>query len=239
MNGQARRKTGRAAILLGAACLALVLLPAGATVPDSRSSEVTAWFVETTPEALAQAEASLGFSLDPTHGRCVLSLDEQATLLGAVVGEERGRIVASGSVSLQPGSAREFKAVETVRVPVRYEARIDAGEPSGLARAVPAEFAEREVGLRLDVTSLEGAPAGALPMQVVLTASRVSGWRSISEGVSEPVIKTWELRTTLAAPLGKTMVLVNHPQGPFDSSAVFRTASPEPPTVLLILIRAE
>jgi hypothetical protein len=239
MKPPATSKRSRAAILLGATCLALVFLPAGATAPDSRSTEVTACFVETTPEAMAQAEAALGFSLDPTHGRCVLSLDEQAALLGAVVGEERGRIVGSGSVSFEPGAARQFKAVEAVRVPLRYEARIDAGEPSGLTRVVPAEFSEREVGLRLDVTSLAGPYTGALPIEVILTASRVSGWRSLSEGVSEPVIKTWELRTTLAAPLGKTMVLVDRPQGPFDSSTVLRTASPEPPTVMLVLIRAD
>jgi hypothetical protein len=239
MNSREKRKRSRAAILLATACLALAFLPAGAAGLDSRNTEVTAWIVETTPEALAQAESTLGFSLDPTHGRCVLSLDEQAALLAAVVGEERGRIVGSGSVSFEPGVAREFKTVEAVRVPLRYEARIDAGEPSGLTRVVPAEFAQREVGLWLDVTSLAGPSAGLLPMQLVLSASRVSGWRPLGEGVNEPVTKTWELRTALAAPLGKTIILVNRPHGSFDSSAVFRGVNPEPPTVVLVLIRAE
>jgi hypothetical protein len=201
--------------------------------------DVTVWFVETTPEALAQAEAALGFSLDPTRGRCVLSGAEQAALLRAVVSKERGRVVGNGSISFTPGCGREFRAVETVRIPHRYEARTDPSDPAGKPRVVPVEFTKRDVGLTLLVTNTDNLSPGLLRMRMILEASRIVGWRSLAPGTTEPVIKTWNLTTSLALPLGKTLVLVNRPHEPFDSSALFPPAKPTPPTVTLLLIHAE
>ena len=239
MSHRRRYAVARRAMLVATACFALILLPAGATESESKTFNVAVWFVETTPEALAHAEAALGFSLDPTRGRCILSGDEQAALLAAAVTEEAGRIVGKGSVSFLAGCGHQFKAVEEVRVPHRYEARIDPGDPAGKARVVPVEFTPRDVGLSLHVTNTDDPRAGLLPVHLLLTASRIVGWQSFAPGTTEPVIKTWNLTTNLALSLGKTLVLVNRPHEPFDSSALFPPAKPAPPTVTLLLIHAE
>lgn len=239
MNRRPRHTVARRAMLAAAVCFAVILLPAGATESESKTFTVAVWFVETTPEALAHAEAALGFSLDPTRGRCFLSGAEQAALLAAAVTEEAGRIVGKGSVSFLLGCGHQFKAVEEVRVPHRYEARIDPGDPAGKPRVVPVEFTPRELGLSLHVTNTDGLPAGLLPVHLLLTASRIVGWQSFAPGTTEPVIKTWDLTTDLALPLGRTLVLVNRPHEPFDSSALFPAAKPAPPTVTLLLIHAE
>ena len=53
------------------------------------------------------------------------------------------------------------------------------------------------------------------------------------------VIAGLKASTTLVVPLGKTLVLVNRPHEPFDSSALFPAAKPAPPTITLLLIHAE
>ncbi len=239
MNRREKRPRIRPVVLLGIACLGLLFLPAGAIEPEPRPLDVTVCFVETTPEILAEAEAKLGFSLDPTRGRCVLTVDEQAALLGSVVGEARGRVIGKVTVALLPGVENTFKVVETVRVPKRYEVRIDPSDASGKPRVMAAEFTQREVGLTLSVHCLRNPTAGVAALSISLNASRVAGWQTIVPGIREPVIKKWGLTTTLAAPLGKTLALVNHPHEPFESSALCRTGKPAPPSVMLLLIRAE
>jgi len=227
----------RPVILLGAICLAIVLAPAGAVESETAASSATVWLVETTPAKLSEAETALGFSLDPALGRCILTAAEQKTLLATIADGEAGRVIGKGSVSLIPGVENEFKSVEEVRVPQRYEARIEAGEPSGKMRVTPADFAAREVGLILRVESSDGPVVGMARLGLSLTASRLTGWQTVGPGAKVPVIKWWRLVTTLCLPTGKAIVLVNRPHEPFDSSAVFRSGKPVPQTVMLLIIQ--
>ncbi len=228
------------ALLAAVACLALIfLLPAGATESETTTFTVAVSFVETTPDALAHAEATLGFSLDPTQGRCILSGDEHAALLRAVTGKDRGRVVGNGSVSFLPGGSDKLNAVETVRVPQRYEARTDPADPSSAPRIVPIEFTERDVGLRIEVKDTGNPSPDLLRMGVILEASRIVDWHSFAPGTTEPLIKTWSLTATLVVPVEKTLILVNRPHEPFDSSALSPAAKPTPPTVTLLLIQAK
>lgn len=248
--------TARKIAVLGTAVVALLAVPGAPTQPEPPVFNIAVWIVELTPAKLGDIEGALGFSLDPACGRCVLTADEHASLLaaegadgGAVErkrdshgegpGNGAGRIVGSGSVSFLPGGTPEFSAVKTVRVPYRYEARLDPADGPARPRAVPAAFDEQEVGLMLRITSSGEPRAGALPIRLDLDVSRIAGWQSLAEGTTEPVIKTWHLTTALSVPLGKTVVLVNRPHEPFASSTLFRSPEPEPPTVALLLIRAE
>lgn len=230
--------TIRPALAFGVACLVLLFAPADARNVERRVFDITVLFVETTQDRLDEAEAALGFSLDPTRGRCFLSSAKQDVLLGAVVGEDRGRVVGKGSIAKIPSNQKIFKAVEQLRLPWSYEARLDPGDPSGKPRLVPSEFVTREVGieLRTVITALEDR-TDVVYLWLHVIASRVSGWRNVVPGAKEPVIKTWDLMTAIHAPLGKTIVLVNRPHEPFESSAVFPTGTSEPRTVMLLLIR--
>jgi hypothetical protein len=233
-----QRAAVRPAVLIGAVCLGL-LLPAGAIEPGSELLNTTVTIIQTTPEVLAEAEAELGVPLDPVSGRCVLTADEHAALVETVVGEARGHVLARGAVLVTPGAERAYEDVEQIRIPRRYGIRRDPGDASGTPRVVATEFAQRDVGFVFRSNCLGRPAGGVLPMALAVRLTRVAGQRAVAAGIDEPVIRSWELNATLNAPLNKTVVLVNRPHEPFESSALFRTGNPPPATVMLLLIRVE
>jgi len=233
------------AAVVALVCLAPVLVPAGTDEPDAQPVTVSLLIVETTPEALADAEDDLGFSLDPTRGRCTLDADEHATLAMALTDDERSSVLARSTVVCLPERAATLKAVETIRVPKGYEAVVDPDAP-GKLQVRATEYTTREIGLSFEPHVFGASSDSAVTMALRIDLSRVSGWREIAPGISEPIIKSWDLVTTVRLRLGTAVALVNRPYQPFEPPATEEAAAapesapkPRPQPVVIVIIRVE
>jgi hypothetical protein len=233
-------RTLSAAAAAGLICLAPVLVPAGTGQPDAQPVTVSLLIVETTPEALADAENALGFSLDPMRGRCMLDADEHATLAMALAADERSRVLARAIVVCIPQQEALLKAVETIRVPERYEAVVDPDAP-GKLQVRATEYTTREIGLSFGPTVSRMSPGGELTLIPWINLSRVSGWREVVPGINEPIIKNWELVTTVRLRLGTAVAFVNRPYQPFEPPAEPPAPgnAPRPQPVVLVVIGVE
>ncbi|MBN1918944.1 MAG: hypothetical protein JW889_13640 [Verrucomicrobia bacterium] len=221
-------------------CMVPVLVPAGTVGPDAQEVVVSLLIIETTPDVLAEAEDALAFSLDPARGRCVLTAEEQAALTMALVEDEHSNVLARTAAACLPGRQATLKIGETLRIPARYDAAVTP-DASGKLQVQATGYTTRKIGLRFESTLLGAPSGGTATLALSLSLSRISNWQEIVPDIREPIIKTWELATTNRIPLGKALVLVNHPYQPFEppAEAPDNEQKPRPQPVVLIVIGVE
>ena len=225
-------------------CVALALLGAAFVATfhawgkrnPKRDPQLIVRFIETDEHGLRAIEKSLGFSLDPQVGRCVLTSWEVAEITrlldGAdfeVIGQAAFPVLAEGKRAAQ--SDRQLKYA------VDFERKAAAGGDQGTVAYKATEHDTRQLGFSGDVVFGKLWESGRREIEVALGVTELSGWKTFGHNdLRQPVFKTWNVVTRLLLDFDETAAMVSRPYRAFEESGVFSEGRPARQVVFLTLV---
>ena len=185
----------------------------------AKPADITTEFmcIELSKAELEKIEKTIGFSLDPLDGKILLSGDERKKLLAAIRESESAEILGTRSITSLPMCQCGLKKEESERI--KYPARYRIDSSKGDSAYVPDEYVEREIGFCGSYTPTE-AGENAIDLRLSIEMVKFIGWNKISESITQPVLKSWGLISSIILPDGMTYVLKNIAPIPFAQSSV-------------------
>ncbi len=225
-------------------CLVLVLLGAiflGASRAwgrrnRKREPQLVVRFIETDEQGLRAIEKSLGFSLDPQVGRCVLTSWEMVEITRLLRGADF-EVIGHAAVPIDTKERRAIRSDRQLRYAVDFERAKPAGDDQGATAYQATEHDTRQLGFSGDVAFGKLWESGRQEVEVVLGVTELSGWKTFGhENLRQPVFKTWSVNTRLLLDFDETAAMVSRPYRAFEESGVFSEGKPARQAVFLILV---
>ncbi len=159
-------------------------------------------------------EQELGFKLGHPSGKIFLTPDERKKLLDALRNAESAEVIGQGANRAMAGMCEMTQHVEEIRYPIEFV----IGD-NGTISAVGETFETRELGFLCTLHADEYKP-GLVFILAFTEVSRLMGWHRYHEGISLPVIKSWNHSFRIIVPNGMTYVAVQIPPSDFNTSTV-------------------
>jgi hypothetical protein len=211
-----------AAIKIFFVCFAALFLTAGWTespqMPKHVNVTTSIMCIEISEAEIENIEKQIGFSLNPLNGKIILTPEERKKLLDAVEKSRSAKILGSESVTslfmCQCGIGKEES--EEIRYPASYKTE---SSKNGV-KYVPEEFETQKIGLWGGYTPTEVEGTNLINLRISLDMRGYAGWKKYEDGISQPVIKSWNLSCKIMLSEGMTYVSKSMPPLPFEQSSV-------------------
>lgn len=226
-------------LCLGVALLASALLfgaRAWGKRNPKRDPQLIVRFIETDEHGLRTIEKSLGFSLDPQVGRCVLSSWEVAEIIRLLDGADF-EVIGHAAVPIDTKERRAIRSDRELKYAVDFARKAAAGGDQGTVAYKATEHETRQLGFNGYVAFGKLLESGRREITVALGATELSGWKTFGHNdLRQPVFKTWNVITTLLLDFDETAAMVSRPYRAFEESDVFSEGKPARQVVFLTLV---